>query len=72
MQKKEYASIVIQDFEAVKKLPAQKAEVPLFSIFGLRMMDVMIRDFFRIKTPEEKRLKEIGKQTKAESFIKQA
>ena len=69
--KKEYASIVIQDFDAIKKLPAQKAEVPLFSKYGLRMIYVMIRDFFRIKTPEEKCLKKMGKKAKAESFIKQ-
>ena len=62
--KKEYASLAVKDFDTVRKLPAPKATVPLFSKQGLNMMMVAVRDFFRIKTPEEKLLKKMGTEYK--------
>ena len=68
--KKEYASLAVQDFESIKKLPVLRLDAPLFSIFGMRMMYIGIRDFFRIKTPDEKLLKKLGEQAKAENMIR--
>ena len=74
--KKEYASLAIKDFHAVRQIKAPKVSVPLFSKQGLRLMFIAIREFFRIKTPEEKQLKKMGaeykNQLETEKFIKNA
>lgn len=73
---KEYAKIGVQHFEEVRKLPSPKATVPLFSRPGMRMLKVMILNYFRIKTPEEKEFKKMAAEYKqreeAERFITQA
>ena len=58
--KKEYASLAVRDFQKVKELPMPKASAPIITKYGLNMLYVAIRDFFRIKTPDEKRLKQMG------------
>lgn len=58
--KKEYASLAVKDFEKIKSLPVSQATAPIFTKYGLNMMYVAIRDFFRIKTPDEKLLKQMG------------
>ena len=74
--KKEYASLVVQDFETVRKLPIPKAKAPLFSAPGIRMFIVALRDFFRVKTMDEKLLKKMTKEAqnkvKVHNFIKDA
>lgn len=59
---KEYASLAIQDFEAVRKMKAPKVTAPLFSKYGLNMLFVYFRELFRIKTPDEKLFKKMGKE----------
>jgi len=59
---KEYASLAVRDFDTVKKLPAQKISVPLFSKAGMNMLYVRICELFRIKTPDEKLLRKMGKE----------
>lgn len=58
--KKEYASLAVQDFQKVMSLPKPSASAPLITKYGLNMLYVAIRDFFRIKTPDEKLLKKMG------------
>ena len=61
--RKEYAKLAVQDFDAIKKLPHKpKISVPLFSKIGMNMIYIGLRDMFRIKTPEEKLLKRMGKE----------
>ena len=74
--KKEYASLAVKDFQAVSQIKAPEVSVPLFSKLGLRFMFFAIREFFRIKTPDEKLLKkmvvEYKKQLKTENFVRNA
>lgn len=54
---KEHAKLAIEHYELSKQAGHPSFKVPLFSKAGMRMMKVMILNFFRIKTPEEKELK---------------
>ena len=69
--KKEYASIAIQDFQTIKNIPSPQVTVPLFSKTGLNMLYVAIRNFFSIKTPEEKLLKQMSAEEKARQKLNQ-
>lgn len=73
---KEYAKIGVQHFEDIRKLPSPKVTVPLFSRPGMRILKVMILNYFRIKTPEEKEFKKLTTEYKqkaeAERFITKA
>ena len=69
--KKEYAVLAIKDFNTVRQLPAPKVIVPLFSRQGIQMLFVMVRDFFRVKTPEEKILKKMGNDYKSKLKVNQ-
>lgn len=60
--RKEYASLAIKDFDAVRQMKAPKVTAPLFSKPGFNMLVVYLRDLFRIKTPEEKLLKKMGQE----------
>lgn len=60
--RKEYASLAVKDLDAVRNLKAPKVTVPLFSKYGLNMLGVYLRDLFRLKTPDEKLLKKLGKE----------
>ena len=58
--RKEYASLAIKDFDAVRQVKAPKVTAPIFSKPGFNMLCVYLRDLFRIKTSEEKLLKKFG------------
>ena len=58
--KKEYATLAVQDFKKVRELPCPRASAPIFTRYGLNLLYVMVRDFFRIKSPAEKKLKQMG------------
>ena len=63
--RKEFAKLAVQDFESVKKVQGPGITgVPLFSKMGLKMAYVMVRDLFRVKTPEEKLLKQMARSDK--------
>ena len=71
--KKEYASLAVQDIQKIRELPAPSVNAPLYSKYGLNMLYVAIRDFFRKKTPDEKRLKQMGyEELKRQRLNKQA
>ena len=54
---------VTEDMESVRNLPSpQKVTVPLFSRMGLNMLYVMVRNAFRIKTPDERLLKKMTRE----------
>ena len=55
--KVEYAKEAVKNFDIAKNIRGGGATVPLFSKQGLNMLKVMIYNFFRKKTPEEKQLK---------------
>jgi len=57
---RELAKIGIDNFELVAKVKAPiKISVPLLSIYGFRIMLALIIDKLRIKTPEEKKFREM-------------
>lgn len=59
---KEFAKVAIANKEAISEMPPMKnISVPLFSKTGLRMAKVWFLDKFRIKTPEEKELRQYAR-----------
>ena len=60
--RKEYASLAVQDFDTVRMMKSPKVTAPLFSKPGLNMLFTYVRDLFRIKTPDERLLKKMGKE----------
>ncbi len=61
---KENAKYTVANYDAIKGMAGPQIKVPLFSKYGLKMLKVMFLNFFRVKTPEEKLLKEIIKKEK--------
>lgn len=59
---KENAKLTLENYELARQVnnPAI-SNIPIFSRVGMRMMKVMILNFFRIKTPEERQLKALKK-----------
>ena len=55
---KEYASLAVKDFNTVKLIKSQPVAVSLFSKTGFNILYVAIRNFFRIKSSDEKLLKQ--------------
>lgn len=54
---KENAKLTLENYELAKQVGCPSVNnVPLFSKMGMRIMKVMFLNFFRIKTPEEKKL----------------
>lgn len=72
---KENAKLTLENYELAKQVgnPVIK-NVPLFSKIGMRIMKVMLLNFFRIKTPEEKKLYELKRsemmRKQADKYIK--
>jgi len=72
---KEQAKLTLENYELAKQAGRPSINhVPLFSKIGMRMFKVLILNFFRIKTPEEKKLKELGHlermRKQADGYIK--
>ena len=68
---KQYAKIAVDNFELASSLKSpQVKSVPLFSKVGLNMLKCFLLNKLRIKTPEEKRLKQLGREARAKSYIK--
>lgn len=72
---KQYAKLAVDNFEIASHLESPvKGKIPLFSKPGLKIIKCMLFNAFRIKTPEEKLLKKMGRDFKnkraAESFMK--
>lgn len=72
---KENARLTLENYELAKQAGRPSiSNISLFSKPGLRMMKVMILNFFRIKTPEEKKLYELRRselmRKQAEGYIK--
>lgn len=63
----EYAKIAVKNFELAKTIKGGGATAPLFSKYGLNMLKVMICNFFRKKTPEEKLLIQKAKEEQLKS-----
>ncbi len=62
---KEFSKLAIENkdvFISLNKQPSVKA--PIFSKFGLNMLKIWFLEKFRIKTPEEKQLKQFVKAQK--------
>ena len=57
---KAYATEAIKDFELVKQLPKNKINIPIFSKIGLKTLKIWFLDMFRIKSKEEKILKNLA------------
>lgn len=59
---KEFAKFAVANKEAISEMPPmQKISVPLFSKTGLNMAKIWFLEKFRIKTPEEKELRQYAK-----------
>ena len=63
-QLKSDAKLAVDNFELSKSVKAPQINAPLFSKTGIRMAKVWFLNLFRIKTPEEKALKQMAKQAK--------
>ena len=61
---KEHAKLAVSNYGIAKSIPAPSIKVPLFSKSGLKMAKVCFLNLFRIKTPEEKLLRQMQKQEK--------
>ena len=61
---KEHAKLAVDNFELSKSIKAPEIKAPLFSKTGIRMAKVWFLNLFRVKTPEEKALKQMAKQEK--------
>lgn len=60
----ENAKYTLAHFDAVKEVKRPKISVPLFSKYGMRFLKIMVLNFFRIKSPEEKQLKQLAKKAR--------
>ena len=67
---KEHAKLAVENFDVARQIPAPSFKAPLFSKAGLRMAKVWFFNKFRIKTPEEKLLKQMGKQERLKQQAK--
>ncbi len=61
---KAHAKLAVDNFELSKSVKAPEIKAPLFSKTGIRMAKVCFLNLFRVKTPEEKALKQMAKQEK--------
>lgn len=61
---KAHAKLAVDNFELSKSVKAPEIKAPLFSKTGIKMAKVWFLNLFRIKTPEEKALKQMAKQEK--------
>lgn len=64
--RKEYAKAYMSSPKEALSLPkTSQISVKLFSEEGWNMLKIMLRDLFRIKSPEEKALKKYAEELKA-------
>lgn len=61
---KEHAKLAVDNFELSKSVRAPQIKASLFSKTGMKIFKVWFLNLFRIKTPEEKLLKQMGRQEK--------
>ena len=66
---KEYAKIAVKHFDEALQAKGPEIKAPLFSAYGLKMMKIWFLNNFRIKSPEEKAFKKMGKEYKMKQEI---
>ena len=64
--RKEFAKKFVQFPEDARRIPRTTGQFSFFSKFGRNILITMFKELFRKKTPDEKKMREIGLQWSAE------
>ncbi|MCQ2738616.1 MAG: hypothetical protein MJ237_00145 [bacterium] len=66
---KEYAKLAVRNYDIAKNTNSPSVTAPIFTKMGLRMFKIWFLNLFRIKSPEERLLRQMGNAERAKNML---